>query len=70
MDDKQTGLKESMHGKRDEAGVTEHPVRAGRKSGYSTPSPTAGECGHGVSTGDEGDAGHTHPASGRSHGGM
>ena len=59
-DDRRTGLEGNIHGSRDQAGVTKHPGGVGGSAGDVNLSATRGECGCGVYTGDEADAGHKH----------
>ena len=59
--DDRMGLEGNKRGTRDQSGITEHQVGAGRRDRGGTPGAEEGEIGCGISTGDEADAGHTHP---------
>ena len=60
-ENKQKGLEGNIHGKRDQAGVTERPDGAGGRAEVGPLSATSGEYGCGVPTGDYSDTGNTHP---------
>ena len=59
--DNRMGYEGNDRGTRDQYGITEHQVEAGRHAGGGTPGAEAGELGCEISTGDQAGAGHTHP---------